>query len=79
MSAVDGGPAFPGTDGFGDTNEGMTLRQYYQGQALAGLCARMGKERFYELKNGYKGGRTEATVASILAESMLAEDAGRES
>ncbi len=33
----DGSPAFPGTDGNDDTWEGMSLRDYFAGQALIGL------------------------------------------
>ena len=33
-----GGPAFPGVTE-NDTGEGMTLRDYFAGQALAGLCS----------------------------------------
>lgn len=34
-------PAFPVTaeNGLGHVSDGMTLRQYYAGQALAGICA----------------------------------------
>ena len=39
MSTInDGGPAFPWQDGFGRVS-GMTLRDWFAGQALAGLCA----------------------------------------
>jgi len=44
----DGGPAFPVTgqkDGWGnslDDTLGMSLRDWYRGQALAGLCANPG-------------------------------------
>jgi hypothetical protein len=39
MSTInDGGPAFP-SDNFGQPSQiGMTLRDYFAGQALAGLC-----------------------------------------
>ena len=37
----DGGPAFPCTDAKGFTSEGMSLRDYFAGQALAGLLACM--------------------------------------
>ena len=35
----DGGPAFPNNDAHGCAYTGMTLRDYFAGQALAGLCA----------------------------------------
>lgn len=38
----DGGPAFPNNDAHGCAFSGMTLRDYFAGQALAGLCANSG-------------------------------------
>ena len=36
----NGGPAFPRTDVFGSgEQDGMSLRDYFAGQALAGICA----------------------------------------
>jgi len=38
---IDGGPAFPRTDGVGAyEQDGMSLRDYFAGQALAGLMMR---------------------------------------
>lgn len=40
MSENTGGPAFPSHGDFGEVaHEGMTLRQYLAGKALAGFCA----------------------------------------
>jgi len=41
MNSNDGGPAFPLPLGSQTTqgNEGMSLRDYFAGQALAGMCA----------------------------------------
>lgn len=41
MAAGDNMPAFPGTEQNGLNNgcPGMTLRDYFAGQALAGVCA----------------------------------------
>lgn len=41
MSASDGGPAYPLPRGENqvDGTEGMSLRDYFAGQALAGYCA----------------------------------------
>ena len=35
----DGGPAFPCTDAKGFVSDGMSLRDYFAGQALAGMLA----------------------------------------
>lgn len=54
MSKNDGGPAFPAQEqrnGNGDVlvwgGAGMTLRQYYAGQALAGMLAAFRSEPEY--------------------------------
>ena len=40
MSKInDGGPAFPCVDAKGFVSEGMSLRDWLAGQALAGLCS----------------------------------------
>ena len=41
MSKNDGGPAFPTgfTDAAGFAQEGMSLRDWFAGQVLAGMCA----------------------------------------
>ena len=60
----DGGPAFPVMY----CSEGMTLRDYFAGQALAGLCVRAGDDgqitewRFHDIAN----------VALKAADAMLA-------
>ena len=43
MSVIDdGGPAFPNNDQHGCAFAGMTLRDWFAGQALAGLIANEG-------------------------------------
>lgn len=44
MTAIHtGGQAFPSHGSMGEVvSEGMTLRDYFAGQALLGLCARIG-------------------------------------
>ena len=66
MSKGDGGPAFPMS---GDPNvefdRGMSLRDYFAGQALAGILA--AQEGAY--------GSVDAQAAYEMADSMLAERA----
>lgn len=68
MSAEDGGPAFPMYFGSGDrgNNGGMTLRDYFAGQALAGLARGVGLdlERHDLAQRAYN-----------IADAMLAERA----
>ena len=77
-----GGQAFPGlltgkwADGkvfAPDSSDGMSLRDYYKGQALIGLANRLTDERFEHLFNGTQGGMKEAIVAGVLADAMLQE------
>lgn len=42
MSTWDGGPAFPVPI---DDEQGMTLRDWFAGQALAGLCVNFSESR----------------------------------
>jgi len=77
MSAKnDGGPAFPHQDsGDTGTRPGMSLREYYAGQALMGFCANPGVHQ----PNSYCGWSlvniTEEQLALVCvayAESMIA-------
>lgn len=58
---------------------GMTLRQWYAGQALAGLCANMDSQKMADIADGTQGGRFYLECANRLADAMIAEDATRES
>lgn len=60
----DGGPAFPCTDAKGFVSEGMSLRDYFAGQALQGQLAERnsGKEPKYIAMWSYR-----------YADAMLAE------
>ena len=67
MSKNDGGPAFPecGERGKASVFEGMSLRDFFAGQALAGMCA-----------NKEDAGRTYQTLAGwayLFADAMIAE------
>lgn len=76
----DGGPAFPELDCFVDQHgekpaysayHGMTLRDYFAGQALAGLCANDGIE--FEPVAADKIHPIYARHAYGLADAMIAE------
>ena len=62
----DGGPAFP-RDGWAP-EDGMSLRDYFAGQALAGLCANMQVDRFIEMSVGHMAG-----LSYMYADAMLRE------
>lgn len=66
MSEIkDGGPAFPCTDAKGFVSEGMSLRDYFAAQALAGLMTdAMRNDRSFSLN---------ARDCYALADAMLAE------
>lgn len=65
MSALnDGGPAFPAPaspSGLTDASPGMTLRDYFAGQALVGLLA-----------SGSRGPEAAASLAMSCADAMIA-------
>lgn len=69
-------PAFPfvnTTDGFTAVSSGMTLRQYYAGQAMIGLLANPETNRL--LKNIQESGRHQsiAETAVKAADQLIAE------
>lgn len=61
----DGGPAFPQVDGVGVIEPGMTLRDWFAGQALAGLV------RSDHGADGYPAWVGHANDAYALADAML--------
>lgn len=68
MSAPENPPAFPNTGAYGHTGDylpegGMTLRDYFAGQALAGWCANSSVSLLEEEM---------ATSAYVFADAMLA-------
>lgn len=72
MSGDDGGPAFPQAETRSTSDHGMTLRDYFAGQALAGLVQRMNADAVRKYRDGTHDGR-EAYIAYVIADAMLAE------
>jgi len=74
----DGGPAFPiepirdhnTGEGLVDGCNGMSLRDWFAGQALIGLCVH-GLGNQPDLAHGVRGGNLEAKAAYVLADAML--------
>lgn len=75
-------PAFPGVLDHGqgqlETWTGMTLRQYYVGQALTGLCSQMANiaQGLQVLGRESEVPRIVALLAVEIAELALKEEAG---
>lgn len=75
----DGGPAFSSiaihVNGNGDPvqfgDPGMSLRDYFAGQALAGIVANGYFGDYNGVVDGIRGGNNEAKVAYTLADAML--------
>jgi len=78
MSKNDGGPAFPsqpiqqmpGVGGIMIEQGGMTLRDWFAGQALAGVC---GSPELMATINPGGGDRAIAQACWQMADAMLAE------
>ncbi len=69
----DGGPAFPCDAAISNTSRvtGMSLRDWFAGQALAGICATLDPEEIADLSGGYLHGIRESKAAYCLADAML--------
>lgn len=67
----DGGPAFPSKANNTDKFEGMSLRDWLAGQALAGLAANADPKLIEEIADGISGGRGIVDVAYQLADRAL--------
>lgn len=72
----DGGPAFANlkTNGCGPTdprNEGMSLRDWFAGQALTGLAAGQSEGRTANILDGFIGGKPLSEAAYLVADAML--------
>lgn len=72
----DGGPAFPVIAQFDVFSSGMTLRDWFAGQALAGLCANSGGPFQANGMSGWGlvncGHNTIADQSYLLADALLA-------
>lgn len=82
MGSNDGGPAFPvpaGSNGAEHPADrvwnyavgGMSLRDWFAGQALAGLCAGMNEGAVRDVADGLRGGRFQVEAAYRFADAML--------
>lgn len=70
----NGGPAYPTTtaNGYGGMSQGMDLRDWFAGQALAGLCAYSGSCEGKFLPNEIAGRSYEIADAMIAAREPVA-------
>ena len=78
MSKNDGGPAYPFQSRnrqaeLNSPEQGMSLRDYFAGQALAGLCADTDNTFAEDVATGIRGGKFVVGAAYKLADAMLAE------
>ena len=70
MSKDDSQPAFPQHIGYATNPEGMTLRDWFAGQALAGFCSMSNRDGEWTWDAG-----SASTRAYEMADAMLAERA----
>lgn len=79
MSERDGGPAFPtnvqGANHLSAEDKGMSLRDYFAGQALSGLLS--GYMPYQQSPTG-NDNQSYIETAYVLADAMLAERAKRQ-
>lgn len=72
----DGGPAFPaegGSDSGLHANPGMTLRDWFAGQALAGIAANPEEAKGSRGLSLSQATKVTAQAAYLLADAMIAE------
>ena len=63
-------PAFP-SQPCGSAYEGMTLRDYFAGQALIGLAMQLDEHRQEKINNKAVRADWEASIAYAMADAML--------
>ena len=72
----DGGPAFPLTvkylDGSGRMMPGMSLRDWFAGQAISGLVMRAQPDELQQVMNGTRVPNLLANGAYAIADALLA-------
>lgn len=77
MSKYQGGPAFPVITPNANISHGMSMRQYYKGQALAGMLSNETALKaildISKVKNRTDE-NTAAIICSSYADAMIAED-----
>jgi hypothetical protein len=67
----NGGPTFPIVSGDDVLSDGMTLRQYYAGQALMGIANTISPSDLRSLADGITGGKLIARAAFQIADAMI--------
>lgn len=75
----DGGQAFPGTDPDGVVRTGMTLRDWFAGQALSGWLASFGPDTAHpaDMRGREQACANVARFSYVLADAMLAARGAR--
>jgi hypothetical protein len=73
MGKDTGGPAFPNSIQTYHDKSGMTLRDWFAGQALIGLTSDITEQSMAQLADGIKGGKYIVGAAYKLADAMIAE------
>jgi hypothetical protein len=69
-----GGPAFPTTkplEGWGDPNQGMTLRDYFAAQAMAGLLAGLDRDARRFIQREAEPASAMAKACYTMSDAML--------
>jgi len=70
----NGGPAFPVYEGYDIHSRGMTLRQYYAGQALVGISQSISDDDLAALASGRWSAAIPARASFQIADAMIAAE-----